>query len=362
MRFIAYLTEPATYTIDLVKNVHEQINIEYKYLQRETLVKTDASEYDFDSQIYLNRYSLIKRFSSLLTDYKSYDAIIFNGYNRLDFILLFVIHIFSCRKTPIALESDTQLQIPTNFFKRLIKKMYLNVVFKNKHIHGLAGGNNTHRDLFSYYGMKDERIHFLPMVIDVNRYKNLNTKKEDKFTFIYVGRIIEHKNIKQLLRVFSKTYSEQTQVQLKIVGGGNLLEDLKKQYFHCENIYFTGPLYGEELKSVYYTSHVLVLPSHYEPWGLVVNEALASGIPVVASQNVGSSYDLIKKGETGFTFDTNSDSSLEACLLKLSSMKKDNFTKIQVNSEELMNNYWNFNLYEKKILTALRLMIGEKNS
>lgn len=359
MKYVAYLTEPATYTIDLVKHVHDQINLDYKYLQRQTVVKTAASEYNFDEQIYLNELSIWSRIKLLYADYQHYDAIVFNGYNRLDFIFLLIIHLFAAKKTPIALESDTQLQIPSNPVKRWIKKMYLNFVFRNDKIHGLAGGEYIHKDLFRYYGMKEERVHFLPMVIDVNRYKNPGVAKEEDFTFMYVGRIIEHKNVRQLLQVFDTSFSGVEGVRLKIVGNGDILEELKRRYQENEKIEFTGALFGEELKQSYFHAHALVLPSFFEPWGLVVNEALAAGLPVIASKQVGAVYDLINGKDTGYVFDTNSSEELALKMKELSS-NTDLYLQKCVNAEKLMHEHWNYNLYKQQIQNALKIMVDEK--
>lgn len=359
MRFIAYLTEPATYTIDLVKHVHEVIDLDYKYLQRQTVVKTDASEYAFNNQIYLDEQSIFSRIKILYNDYKKYDAIVFNGYNRLDFIFLLIIHLLSTHKTPIALESDTQLQIPSNPIKRWLKKTYLNFVFKNEYIHGLAGGEYIHKDLFRHFGMKEDRVHFLPMVIDVNRYKNPGISKSDHFTFLYVGRIIEHKNIRQLLSVFDSAFSQQVEVKLKVVGDGNLLNQLKDSYARNNKIEFTGALFGDELKQCYYHAHALVLPSFFEPWGLVVNEALAAGLPVIASRQVGATYDLIKGKETGYVFDTGSKNDLAQKMKSLSGDKASYLKKCK-NAEKLMHDHWNYNLYALQMRNALKIMVDEK--
>ncbi|MFM8316311.1 MAG: glycosyltransferase, partial [Deltaproteobacteria bacterium] len=70
------------------------------------------------------------------------------------------------------------------------------------------------------------------------------------------------------------------------------------------------------LPNYYYAADVLVVPSVKEPWGLVVNEAMASGTPVIASDCVGASYDLIEVGKTGYVFKSNDQESLAKTLVR----------------------------------------------
>ncbi|MDZ7907834.1 MAG: glycosyltransferase, partial [Gemmobacter sp.] len=62
---------------------------------------------------------------------------------------------------------------------------------------------------------------------------------------------------------------------------------------------------------------VLVLPSKSEPWGLVVNEAMICGLPVVVSDKCGSAIDLVQDGKTGFSFDYTNERKLASYIIKI---------------------------------------------
>ena len=72
-----------------------------------------------------------------------------------------------------------------------------------------------------------------------------------------------------------------------------------------KNIFFEGFKRQEELIKYYAFSDIFILPSFEEVWGLVINEALASGLYVLSSKFAGASYDLIKEGRNGTVFDPN---------------------------------------------------------
>ena len=109
--------------------------------------------------------------------------------------------------------------------------------------------------------------------------------------FLYVGRLVEVKNLEFLIRAFNR----HPELELRIVGFG-LLEDRLKD-IAGENIHFLGAIDNKELYRYYQSSDVFVLPSLSEPWGLVVEEALNNGVPVMLSNKVGCHEDLCANGE-----------------------------------------------------------------
>lgn len=133
---------------------------------------------------------------------------------------------------------------------------------------------------------------------------------------IYVGQLIERKGINDLLMAYQKVLPRHSDWGLIIVGYGQLETKLKEQAWshNLQNVYFLGPVDQYDLPSFYVLADVLVLPSHEEVWGLVVNEALHSGLKVVASDRCGCVPDLIKPGKNGYSFKAGDVGSLTKAL------------------------------------------------
>lgn len=113
----------------------------------------------------------------------------------------------------------------------------------------------------------------------------------DKKVLLYVGRLVEVKGLDVLLNSFSLLLQDHPEAHLVLVGEGPLEAELKAQANRLklgENIHFTGRFDGLPLVAWYNMGDLFVLPSRFEPFGAVVNEALLAGLPVVCSDIAGS--------------------------------------------------------------------------
>ena len=117
--------------------------------------------------------------------------------------------------------------------------------------------------------------------------------------------------------------------------------------------------FNDDLINEYKQASALVLPSYNEQWGLVINEAMASGLPVLANKNVGAIDDLIVNRETGFIFDYEKPKDFINHLTLL--REQNTYEVFSKNAYLLLNNYWNYNLYYQKIIDALKKNTYEKN-
>jgi glycosyltransferase involved in cell wall biosynthesis len=93
---------------------------------------------------------------------------------------------------------------------------------------------------------------------------------------------------------------------LVIVGDGHLRQALQEQADEQlkDRIFWLGFLDLQQAKLAYHACHALVLPSDYEPWAVVVTEALAAGLPVIASHVCGAAHELRKFGKAVYCFQT----------------------------------------------------------
>jgi len=114
--------------------------------------------------------------------------------------------------------------------------------------------------------------------------------------YLFVGRLIERKGLDVLLDAFTRLDGG----ELHIAGDGPLRPTVEAAAARDPRIHLIGHVAGEALVRAYREADVLVVPSLYEPWGLVVHEGLAYGLPVIATDQVGAADDLIQRDVNGY--------------------------------------------------------------
>jgi glycosyltransferase involved in cell wall biosynthesis len=136
-----------------------------------------------------------------------------------------------------------------------------------------------------------------------------------KNQLIYAGRISKEKNIGLLVEAWaelSRIYNDWT---LIIVGGHH--GDVFSEDFESNNIQHILSLPPAQLSELFCESKGFILPSLYEPWGLVVHEASYCSLPILASKNVGSASMFLINGFNGYTFDPLDKFELKQCIVKI---------------------------------------------
>lgn len=144
--------------------------------------------------------------------------------------------------------------------------------------------------------------------------------------FITVARLIEKKNLVSLVRAYHEyvKLNNEGAWGLVIVGDGPLRKALELEVEERGLkglVHFMGHRSYAEIPELYGLASAMVLPSKIEQWGLVVNEAMAAGLPVLVSTCCGCVPDLVVEGKTGFTFNPDDERSLTALLELLTSMR-----------------------------------------
>ena len=150
--------------------------------------------------------------------------------------------------------------------------------------------------------------------------------------FLFVGRLIESKGLDVLLEAFSRLETG----ELWIVGDGPLRGQIESAAAQNSRIRFHGYVEGHALADVYGQADVLVVPSLYEPWGLVVHEALAYGLPVIATNQVGAGDDLIDPGMNGHVVPAGSSSALAEAMHAIAGWTHEHWERAARRSSETL--------------------------
>lgn len=137
--------------------------------------------------------------------------------------------------------------------------------------------------------------------------------------FLCVARFLPKKNLARLLEAYARYRREKGEDawSLVLVGDGPLRAELEKQAASIGGVYLRSFLTYEELPAYYGLAQAFILPSTTEQWGLVVNEAMASGLPVIVSQQCGCAQDLVQAGRNGYHIDPCDTSSLVSAMARL---------------------------------------------
>ena len=160
-------------------------------------------------------------------------------------------------------------------------------------------------------GVSPERIVIAPNAVDLSIFSvDVDRRSRDGCTFLYVGRLAQEKGLDVLLRAFDDVPG-----RLLIAGSGPQEAELRSQT--NGRVQLLGQLAREELPQLYASADCFVLPSRSEPWGMVLNEAAASGLPLVASEAAGGGYDLIEDGVNGYRVPVDNAPALAEALTKV---------------------------------------------
>ena len=219
--------------------------------------------------------------------------------------------------TPAFMMSDSQeCDRPRTLWKESIKRRIVRLTTA-----GFVGGL-SHADYLKSLGMAEQRIVPGCDVVD-NRYFEAGARAAqekaaavrrqlslpDKY-FLASARFIPEKNLPNLLRSYA-AYLHSTRNDpwhLVLLGDGELRDQLVKTRDDLGlsgMVIFPGFIQYQELPLYYGLAQTFVLASISETWGLVVNEAMASGLPVLVSSRCGCVRDLVRHGENGFIFEPN---------------------------------------------------------
>jgi len=169
-------------------------------------------------------------------------------------------------------------------------------------------------DYLRGFGVREDNIFVAPNAVDTSFFagraelirKNASMHRKalnlpSRF-FLFVGRMVQEKGVLDLLKAYKALPPETREdIGLVFVGDGAARSALQRRATDVSSgtIHFAGFAQKEDLASYYALAEVLVLPTYTDPWGLVVNEAMACGLPVIASSAAGCVTDLVENGWNG---------------------------------------------------------------
>ncbi|KKG99372.1 hypothetical protein DU68_01480 [Methanosarcina mazei] len=240
---------------------------------------------------------------------EKYDAVIISG--NPDFTTF--ISYLTCRlfNIPIIWWSEG-IESAQSFLGKLISPIIKHIV---KNVDSVVVPGSLSRDFQVKMGSSYDKIFLAPNIVDNDTYigKSLELKKNKAESkqklelnystiILYVGQLIERKGVDYLISAYQILKDEFEDLCLVIIGDGDFKNNLESicNRNDINDVYFKGWV-SEEEKFIYYSiSDVFVLPTLSDVWGLVINEAMCFGLPVVSTKAAGASWDMIVPGKNGY--------------------------------------------------------------
>jgi len=204
-------------------------------------------------------------------------------------------------------------------WRRVVTKPLVRWLVKNSS--GFIAYGTRAREYLIFLGADPEKIGIFYNPVDIDYFKDkskefdirdrnklkskigINTSK----TIVFSGRLIEMKGVFDMLYGFKSYQQDDPDVSLLVMGKG---PDKGKMVsiIHSErikNVFFVDFIQYDDLYKYYSISNLLLFPSHQDIWGLVVNEAMACGLPVITTNETGASVDLVQEGKNGYIIKSN---------------------------------------------------------
>jgi len=298
---------PAFYKINLFNRIsnHEKIfviftgntaEIRNNDFFKQNLIKFNFIDLKNKSSVYCF-FFMVKLFMSA-----KYNQLIIGGWDEP---LLWMASVLSKKKKNSVIVESSIYESKIHGIKSIVKKLFLKRISK-----AYASGNSQVRLL--------QALKFKGLIIKTKGVGIFNIHPQPYFeernkviNFLYVGRLSKEKNLEKLIKVFK----ELPELVLHIIGFGPDEEYLKS--IASENIKFHGAVKNTELHKFYKLYDVFILPSIAEPWGLVVEEALNNGMPVIISNKVGCGDEIVIDGNNGLIFKVEDENDMKVAVIKI---------------------------------------------
>jgi glycosyltransferase involved in cell wall biosynthesis len=277
------------------------------------LIDFDINNFNYNYNFILLNNNYLESTNSIYTTFKwlkyifiyKPDVINLTGYSEPGTLFVLLITKILNINTIITNESVYQKHAADFDLLFYIKKKYKNILFSLTD-YFFSYGINSNDFLFRHKVHKSKILSFSNS-FDSQRLKglsNIHNKKDNQY-FLFVGRISFEKNIDFLVQLAIKLKEANSDILIKIIGSGPELDRLSSEIriLNLNNILFVGSIKWENLGGYYSKSLGLILPSFFEPWGMVANEAFFYNTPVICSRFCGCAGDLVINNFNGLVLE-----------------------------------------------------------
>ena len=241
---------------------------------------------------------------------------------------------------PFFIMSESDNTVRSNALKRLFKRILVSYLNTNNFSLLTLGGRKSYLDYLQWGASNWNAFRFgfapYPLSQSTNGHHQDRAKK-----ILYVGQLIPRKNVEMLIKALPEIVNQHPQATLLIAGDGESKETITTLVDELElknNVRILGQINDpKELGILYDSADILVLPSIFEGWGAVVNEAMYHGLPIALSAGVMCQEELLHQGRNGYLF--NSIDQLINAVNKVFALTDHEYLRFQKESKKIVNNW-----------------------
>jgi glycosyltransferase involved in cell wall biosynthesis len=200
------------------------------------------------------------------------------------------------------------------------------------------GASKKTLDLYKSYKVDETKFFKSVLAIDNKKFtpeKNV----EKKYDLLFCGQFNDRKQPLFFIRIATELSKQNTNLNVLLIGNGPLKKEcISELDFNKINYYDAGFVQPSEIIKLYQASKLFIFPTKKDPWGLVANEALAAGLPVLVSSAAGVARELVIDGYNGFVFE---DFDLNEWISKIKLLLTDEnlYTQFSVNAKKSVKDY-----------------------
>lgn len=258
-----------------------------------------------------------------------YDAVLIHGYSYAANILAFLAA--KTHGVAVLVRSETHAGLRRNSWRGRVRDAVLTLAYK--FIDGFLAIGTANRAYYVGLGVPERKIFDVPYAVDNDRFMAAAAMARDQRAEIrkryglpaigrivlYASKLMRRKHPDHVIRAFARLQAEGSGAVLFVVGAGEMESELKAlaEMLNPGSVVFGGFVNQSELPRVFAACDVFVLPAENEPWGLVVNEVMCAGKPVIVSCEVGCVPDLVKHGVNGYVTESRDIESLLVALRQI---------------------------------------------
>jgi glycosyltransferase involved in cell wall biosynthesis len=275
--------------------------------------------------------SRIRKFSRILKE-NNIGVVCIPGYGRPEYVILLALCTIMGRHVILFAESWYGAS-------SIVERMKAGIL-KSTCDGYLVSGERARMHFADRLGINERKILTGYSVVDNQHFasSSSSSSKETGKELLCVARFAEEKNLSLLIDAFVKSVMPEQGWRLTLVGGGPQEEELRfKAHSHPVTLLAWQPY--NALPALYQHADVFVLPSIFEPWGLVVNEAMAAGLPVLLSHEVGCLPDLLQEGVNGWSFPSKNEGSLLTVLNQIAGLGAGKLKDMGEASRKIISNF-----------------------